>query len=113
MTRSRPIFSLPHFTTHDFRRTCASGLARLGVLPHVISLVLDHISASKSTVTGAVYVKYSYDHEKREALQTWANHLKRIFSKPDRSLASQKPVHSVPARAGIAAARKPRLGAIC
>jgi hypothetical protein len=33
--------------------------------PHTISLVLDHISATKGTATGAVYVKYSFDREKR------------------------------------------------
>ncbi len=36
----------------------STGMASLGVNPHTISLVLDHISVTKGTVTGAVYVKY-------------------------------------------------------
>ena len=54
-------------------------MASLGVNPHTISLVLDHISATKGTVTGAVYVKYSFDREKREALERWAAHLSDLI----------------------------------
>jgi hypothetical protein len=55
-------------------------MASLGIKPHTISLVLDHISVTKGTVTGAVYVKYSFDPEKREALDRWAAHLEQILS---------------------------------
>lgn len=75
VTRARPNIAVEHFTTHDFRRTCASGMARLGVSPFIISLVLDHASATSGSVTNSVYVKYSYDREKREALALWAKHL--------------------------------------
>ena len=75
MGRARPELGLAHFRVHDLRRTVATGMASLGVNPHTISLVLDHISASKGTITGAVYVKYSFDREKREALDRWARHL--------------------------------------
>jgi hypothetical protein len=44
-----------------------------------ISLVLDHISATKGTVTGAIYVKYSFDREKREPLELWATHLSNLL----------------------------------
>ena len=79
--RARPSLGLEHFRVHDLRRTVATGMASLGVNPHTISLVLDHISATKSTVTGAVYVKYSFDREKRDALERWANHLIRIIER--------------------------------
>ena len=39
-------------------------MASLGVNPHTISLVLDHISVTKGTVTSAVYVKYSFDRDR-------------------------------------------------
>ena len=55
-------------------------MASLGVYPHTISLVLDHISAAKGTVTGAVYVKYSFDPEKRDALERWATHLEGLIT---------------------------------
>ena len=54
-------------------------MASLGVNPHTISLVLDHISVTKGTVTGAVYVKYSFDREKREALEHWASHVQTLI----------------------------------
>jgi hypothetical protein len=40
-------------------------MASLGVNPHTISLVLDHISATKGTVTGTVYVKLTVKSEMR------------------------------------------------
>ena len=58
----------------------STGMASLGVNPHTISLVLDHISVTKGTVTGAVYVKYSFDREKRDALNAWAERLSLVFS---------------------------------
>ena len=73
--RTRPELGLAHFRVHDLRRTVATGMASLGVNPHTISLVLDHISVTKGTVTSAVYVKYSFDREKRDALERWATHL--------------------------------------
>ena len=69
------MLGLDHIRVHDFRRTVATGMASLGVSPHAISQVLDHISVTEGTVTGAVYVKYSFDREKREALERWAAHL--------------------------------------
>jgi hypothetical protein len=57
----------------------AMGMASLGINPHTISLVLDHISATKGTVTGAVYGKHSFDREKREAPERWATHLSNLL----------------------------------
>jgi hypothetical protein len=54
-------------------------MAALGVNPRTISLVLDHISVTKGTVTGVVYVKYSFDREKRDALERWASHIQRLI----------------------------------
>ena len=65
---------------HDLRRTVATGMASLGINPHTISLVLEHVSVTKGTVTGAVYVKYSFDPEKREGLDRWAKHLNQIIT---------------------------------
>lgn len=56
---------------HDLRRTAASGMARIGVSPHVIEKVLNHKSGIISGVA-AVYNRYSYSEEKREALHRWA-----------------------------------------
>ncbi|MGE0055335.1 MAG: tyrosine-type recombinase/integrase [Hyphomicrobium sp.] len=88
ISRARPELGLPHFRVHDLRRTVATGMASLGVNPHTISLVLDHISATKGTVTSAVYVKYSFDREKRDALERWTTHLEGLIirTKPVRKI---------------------------
>lgn len=79
LQRARPYIGLADFRVHDLRRTAATGMAELGINPHTISLVLNHISAQKGTITSAVYVKYSYDREKREALETWGRRLQEIL----------------------------------
>ncbi|WP_394707002.1 site-specific integrase [uncultured Erythrobacter sp.] len=55
---------------HDLRRTAASNMARTGVAPHVVEKVLNHVSGTISGVA-AVYNRYGYDDEKREALDKW------------------------------------------
>lgn len=72
--RGDPAFTIPGWTLHDLRRTCASGLARLRQPPHVIEAVLNHKSGKISGVA-AVYNRFEYDEEKRSALATWARYL--------------------------------------
>lgn len=64
---------------HDLRRTAASGMARAGIAPHVIEKVLNHISGTISGIA-AVYNRYGYDAERREALDTWGQWLEEIRS---------------------------------
>lgn len=78
MQRARPTFDVADFRVHDLRRTAATGMAELGISPHTISLVLNHMSARTGTITSAVYVKYSYDKEKREALEAWGRRLEEL-----------------------------------
>ena len=63
---------------HDIRRTVATRLADLGVLPHVVEAVLNHVSGHKAGVAG-VYNRASYAAEKRAALETWARHVARLI----------------------------------
>jgi integrase len=60
---------------HDLRRTAASAMASMGVPRLVIARILNH---AESGVT-AVYDRYSYDREKREALEAWARRLEEIL----------------------------------
>ena len=53
-------------------------MAEMGINPYTISLVLNHVSASKSTVTSKVYIQYSFDREKREVLNAWGARLEEI-----------------------------------
>jgi integrase len=56
---------------HDLRRTAASGMARIGVSPHVIEKILNHHSGQISGVA-AVYNRHGYEAEKLEGLARWA-----------------------------------------
>jgi integrase len=59
---------------HDLRRTCATGLQRLGVRLEVTEAILNHVSGSRSGVAG-VYQRHDWAAEKRTALNMWAEHL--------------------------------------
>jgi integrase len=59
---------------HDIRRTVATRMIDLGVLPHVVEAVLNHISGHKAGVAG-VYNRAAYAVEKRQALDLWAGHV--------------------------------------
>ena len=59
---------------HDLRRTVATRLADLGVLPHVVEAVLNHVSGHKAGVAG-VYNRSTYGPEKRAALELWATYV--------------------------------------
>src|SRR5229473_1134901 len=62
---------------HDLRRTCVSGMARLGIAPHVADKILNHQAGTISGVA-AVYQRHDFLAERREALETWGAHVTRI-----------------------------------
>lgn len=62
---------------HDLRRTAATGMAGLGVEPHVVEAVLGHVSTFKGGVAGT-YNRHAYAREKREALALWADHVAEL-----------------------------------
>ena len=64
---------------HDLRRTCATGMANLGVQPHIVEAVLNHISGSKAGVAG-IYNRAVYRDEKRVALNLWAEHVAALVN---------------------------------
>jgi integrase len=65
------------WTVHDIRRSVATGMANLGVQPHIIEAVLNHQSGSKRGVAG-VYNRSSYEREVRSALALWADHVRAL-----------------------------------
>lgn len=59
---------------HDLRRTAASGMASLGIAPHVIERILNHSSGTISGIA-AVYNRYNYQEEMKKALNAWESSL--------------------------------------
>jgi integrase len=62
------------WVNHDLRRTVATMMAEIGIAPHVIEAVLNHVSGHKAGVAG-IYNRATYDNEKRAALILWSDHL--------------------------------------
>lgn len=67
------------WTPHDARRTVATGMADIGILPHVIEACLNHISGFRVGVAGT-YNRSRYEPEKRRALAQWADHLNAVVT---------------------------------
>lgn len=63
-------------TPHDFRRTCATQLAALGVRREDRLAVLDH---SEGDVHGAHYDRYDRLPEKRAALEAWERRVRALL----------------------------------
>jgi integrase len=64
---------------HDLRRTCVSGMARLGIAPHVADKILNHQSGTISGVA-AVYQRHEFLTERRDALDLWGAHVARLLN---------------------------------
>jgi len=79
MARLVAELKIPTVSPHDLRRTVGTELARLGLPVHVRSLVLNHSPMSRG-ITDAVYNRYAYDKEKREALNLWEHALTKIVA---------------------------------
>jgi integrase len=62
---------------HDLRRTAATGMADVGIQPHVIEAVLNHQSGHKAGIAG-IYNRSSYTKEKAEALVRWDAHVTSV-----------------------------------
>jgi integrase len=64
---------------HDLRRTCASGMQKLGTPVHVVERALNHVSGSFRGIVGTYQVDEMRD-EVTVALQRWGDHVVRIVS---------------------------------
>jgi integrase len=64
---------------HDLRRTCVSGMAALGVAPHVAGEILNHQSGTISGVA-AVYQRHQFLSDRKEASERLGAHVAQIVS---------------------------------
>jgi integrase len=68
-----------NWTIHDIRRTVATGMAEIGILPHLIEAVLNHQSGHKRGPAG-VYNRAKYQPEMKTALARWAAHVEALLA---------------------------------
>lgn len=64
------------FRPHDLRRTAASLMTSTGISRVVVQKILNHVE----TGVTAVYDRYSYDNEKRVALEAWGRQVEAIVA---------------------------------
>ena len=74
--------TIPPWTIHDLRRTYATGAAEIGVQPHIIEAILNHVSGHKSGISG-IYNRAIYEAEKTTALSRWAEHVAKVVEGSD------------------------------
>jgi len=77
--------SLPHWTPHDLRRAFSTYAHELGIEPHIVEAVINHVSGHRSGVAGT-YNRARYEPAKRAALMRWANHLFALVDEPQNSV---------------------------
>jgi integrase len=73
------VSKVTNWTLHDLRRTTATGLAQLGVAPHVVEKLLNHSTGTFGGVAG-IYNRFQYVPEMREALSKWETHLQALVA---------------------------------
>ncbi len=74
--RLRQATEIKDFQSHDLRRSAATTMTSMRIAASTVDRVLNHI---ESGVSG-IYNRYSYDLEKREALDAWSRRLMLIVS---------------------------------
>jgi len=65
------------WTFHDLRRTATTGLARLGIPPHIADKILNHTAGTIRGVA-AVYNRFAYLDERRAALEAWGRFVEAL-----------------------------------
>jgi integrase len=72
---------IEHFTLHDIRRSVVTGMNELGVAPHVVEAVVNHVSGVARAGVAGIYNKAQYLPEKGAALSRWAE---QVISEAER-----------------------------
>jgi integrase len=61
---------------HDLRRTMVTNMnEHLGIMPHVVEAVVNHVTGPSKLGVAGVYNRALYAVEKRQALDRWAEHI--------------------------------------
>jgi integrase len=70
---------------HDLRRSAATRMCDLGVAPHVVEQILNHVSGHRRGI-GGVYNRSEYQSEVRAALILWDDHIRAITAGGQRKI---------------------------
>ena len=76
--------ALPQWALHDLRRTVVTSMNEIGIAPHVVEAVVNHVSGRAKAGVAGVYNRATYATEKRMALQAWGDHLDQLLGLGER-----------------------------
>jgi len=76
--KDREPLDVAPYTLHDLRRTFSSNMAQLGTPIHVTEKLLNHVSGTLSGIA-AVYNRYSYMDEMRQAVEQYDRYLVELM----------------------------------
>jgi integrase len=82
---------LPHWTHHDIRRSTATGLADLGVEPHIIEEILAHRSGHKRGPAG-IYNRSAYASQVHTTLLMWSDHIHALVKDGEHKIVAMRQV---------------------
>ena len=69
---------LDPWVLHDLRRTATTGMAQLGIAPHVADRILNHQAGTIRGVA-AVYNRFEYLDERKAALEAWGRFVESLI----------------------------------
>lgn len=72
------MLNIEPWTVHDLRRTFVTKLAELGVAPHIIERLVNHVTGTISGVS-AIYNRANYFPEMKAAVALYEAHLQRLL----------------------------------
>src|SRR5262249_44815133 len=82
---------IPPWTIHDLRRSAATHMAEIGIEPHIVEAILNHVSGHKGGVAG-IYNRAAYETKKVTALARWAKHVAAIVEGRESNVTSLRGV---------------------
>jgi integrase len=80
---------------HDFRRTIATGLQRLGFRPDIADQVIGHVGSTRMGAA-AHYLHHQYFDERKDALEVWSAHITGVIAVRSTEAQSPNQKRSVP-----------------
>jgi integrase len=86
---------LPPWTLHDLRRTMVTMMnERLGIAPHVVEAVVNHMSGPSKQGVAGVYNRATYLADRRQALDRWADFVRTLSRVSSAGVGSSTPLET-------------------
>jgi integrase len=79
-----------NWVLHDLRRSTCTRMADLGVQPHIVEQILNHVSGARAGVAG-IYNRSVYEREVKAALALWCDHIRTLVEGGERKVLNFQP----------------------